>query len=87
MGHLLIFTLISQTDIFKYQQTESETENYQSVWHQTYCDITPLLSQTGIFKYQQTETENYLYVWCQTHHDVTDKNNNVSFEGLDVHYQ
>ena len=25
-------------------------------------------------------------VWCQTHHDVTDKNDIVSFEGLDIHY-
>jgi hypothetical protein len=33
-----------------------------------------------------SDTENYLSVWCQTHYDVIDRNNDVSFEGLDVHY-
>ena len=33
-----------------------------------------------------TDTENYQSMWSQTHCDVTDKNNNVSFEGLDIHY-
>ena len=34
-----------------------------------------------------SDTENYRSVWHQTHSDVTDKNNNVSFECLDKHYQ
>jgi hypothetical protein len=38
----------------------------------------------GYCQYQRTdhETVNYLSVWCQTHYDVTDKNNNVSIEGF-----
>ena len=30
-----------------------------------------------------SDTENYLSVWCQTHYDVTDQNNN---EGINIHY-
>jgi len=35
-----------------------------------------------------SDTENYLSMWCQTHYDVLiiDKNNNISFEGLNIHY-
>jgi hypothetical protein len=29
---------------------------------------------------------HYQSVQHQRHYDVTDKNNNVSFEGLDIHY-
>ena len=39
--------------------------------------------------YQQTEshTENYQPNGIQTHHDVTDNNNNVSLKGFKNHYQ
>jgi hypothetical protein len=30
--------------------------------------------------------EMYRSVWRQTHYDATDKNNNIRFEGLDIHY-
>jgi hypothetical protein len=29
---------------------------------------------------------SYWKVWLQTHFDITDKNNNASFEDLDIHY-
>jgi len=34
----------------------------------------------GYFQYQRTgsDTENYWSVWCHTHYDVTNKNNNFS---------
>ena len=25
------------------------------------------------------------WIWCQSHYEITDKNNNVSFEGLAIH--
>jgi hypothetical protein len=28
----------------------------------------------------------YWSIWCKTHYDITDKNNNVSSEGLDRHH-
>jgi hypothetical protein len=30
--------------------------------------------------------KNYQSVWRQIHYDVTDKNNDVSFEGHDIYY-
>ena len=33
-----------------------------------------------------TDIENYRSVWHQTHFDITDKNNNVSFKDLYIHY-
>ena len=33
-----------------------------------------------------SDTEKYRSVWCQTYCNVTDANNNLRFEGLDVHY-
>jgi hypothetical protein len=40
------------------------------------------------FQHQQIEsvTENYQSVCRQTHYNVTDKNSNCHFEGLDMHY-
>ena len=37
-------------------------------------------------QYQQTDsdTENYWSVWRQTHYDITNKNNNVNSEDLDI---
>ena len=46
-----------------------------------------LYSPSDIVKFQRNDspTESYRMVWCKTHYDVTDKNNNVSFEGLNRH--
>ena len=40
------------------------------------------------FQYQQTDsdTDTYYSVRCHTHYDITYKNNDVSFKGLDKHY-
>ena len=48
----------------------------------------PLLALSDIFSYQRNDhdTENYRSAWRQAHHDITDKNNNVSFECLDINY-
>jgi hypothetical protein len=43
-------------------------------------DVMLELSVTG------SAAENYWSVWRRTHHDVTDKNNNVSVEGHDKYY-
>ena len=40
-----------------------------------------------IFHELYSETKYYWSVWPQTHHDLNNKNNNLSFEGLDIHYQ
>jgi hypothetical protein len=37
-------------------------------------------------QWTDSDTKNYRSVWRQTHYDDTDKNNNDSFEGLDIHY-
>jgi hypothetical protein len=53
----------------------------------TKLDIFALISPSDIVSInQQTYTENYLSVWRQTHYDVTDKNNNISYESLNIHY-
>ena len=49
--------------------------------------IIPFDVTDGYFQNQHTEsnTDNYLpWMWSQAHYDVTNKNNNVSFEGLDA---
>ena len=38
----------------------------------------------GSYQYQQTDFEIYQSLWCQTRYDITDANNNISFEGLDM---
>jgi hypothetical protein len=47
-----------------------------------------LLSPINIFSISAlTDTENYQSVWHQSHNDLADKENNVSFEGLYKHYR
>jgi len=49
----------------------------------------PLISLQDIVSIDRqtdSDTENYLSVWCQTHYDVPDINNEVSFECLDLHH-
>jgi hypothetical protein len=49
-------------------------------------DILPLISLSYIICFNKlTDAENYQSVWHQTHFDVTDKNYNISFEGLNIH--
>jgi hypothetical protein len=67
----------------QYQRTSSDTEDYQPVWCLWYWRlltsvmslILKIINQCDV-----SDTEDYQPVWCQTHYDVTDKNNNVSFE-------
>jgi hypothetical protein len=39
-----------------------------------------------IVSINRLDTENYQSLWPQTYYDVTDKNNNLSLEGLDIYY-
>ena len=34
-----------------------------------------------------SDPEKYRSLRCQTHYDLTDKSNDISFEGLDRHYR
>ena len=66
------------------------------LWSHQVVYIFPLISPSGLYfsfdltkwfyQYQQTDhvIENYV-VGCQSHFDVTNENNNVSFDGLDKH--
>ena len=49
--------------------------------------IFSLIPQTDIvsIKNLAPDTKHYMSMWCQTHYDVTDKNSNISFEGLHIH--
>ena len=56
----------------------------------TYKSLYPALSVIWdlflwSWHFQWTDTDNYRAVWHQSHYKVTDKNNNVWFEGFDVH--
>jgi hypothetical protein len=68
------------------------------LWLVDYCSSTrvkyrPLISPNDIVSNSvstnpnHSDTEHYRSVWCQAHYDNTDKNNNVSFKGLDINYQ
>ena len=45
-------------------------------------DIFPLISMSDLV---QSHSEKYWSVWHQSHYDVIDKNNNISFKCLDIH--
>jgi len=44
------------------------------------------LIHKNIRSVRNSHTQVYRSIWCKTHYDVTDKNNNVSSEDLDRHY-
>jgi hypothetical protein len=45
-----------------------------------------ILTQQVFYQRIVSDAENYWSVWRQTHYEVTDQNNNVSFEGLYKHH-
>ena len=48
----------------------------------------PLISLSDIVSINKlnSDSENYLSVLHQTHYDVTNRSNNVNYEGLNIHY-
>ena len=72
IGKLDIFPLMCATDKFWITELTLIHKNIRSV--------------RNLHAQELTDIENYLSVWCQTHFDVTNKNNNSSFEGLDRYY-
>ena len=40
----------------------------------------------SVFSKTDSDTENNQSMWCQTHYDVADKNNNINFESLKSFY-
>jgi len=44
------------------------------------------LIHKNIRSVRNSHAQVYRSIWRKTHYDVTDKNNNISFEGLDIHY-
>ena len=60
----------------------SETSNNQLFIHFSF----DLVISEGYFQHHDDGSENYRSVRCLIHKEVTDKNNNVSFESLDIHY-
>jgi hypothetical protein len=47
-----------------------------------YCIIVSCLLNFSNFLHAQV----YHSIWCKTHYDVTDENNNISSDGLDRYY-
>jgi hypothetical protein len=50
--------------------------------------LAPLPMLDPIYQYQWTDSvdENYQWMWRQTHHDITDKNNNVCSGDLNIYW-
>ena len=44
------------------------------------------LIHTNIRSVRNSNVQIYPSIWRKAHYDVTDNNNSVSFEGLDIHY-
>ena len=59
------------------------SRNYQPVAWVVYQRSSTILKPTFL---STGDNDNYRSLWRQAHFDVTDKNNNASFEDLDIHY-
>ena len=72
------------------QRKKSQLESKKNVFIEfiSNLDIFSLFSPHDIviIKEMTFDTENYRSMWRQIHSDVIDKNNNVSFENLAIHY-
>ena len=82
----LAFLSIELTEWYcLYQQNDSTTEDVRSAWL--------LLKMFGQRDYywrclvSVTTTEDVRSAWRRTHYNVTEKNNNVRFEVLHIHYR
>ena len=76
---------------FQYGRTDSGAENYWScnreipkgAWTFGVLSVTSIwIKDITLLK----KKENYRLLWGQAHYDVTDKNNNISLECLDICY-
>jgi hypothetical protein len=75
MLYMLVILFIGKLDIFPLMFAADK------VW------ITELiLIHQNITSVFNSHAQVYLSIWRKTHYDVTDKNHNVSYEGLDRHY-
>jgi hypothetical protein len=82
-----------ETDIITSIAASLDTGDYvcQDLQNDRYClknvSYSPFDLAMWYCQYQwpDSDIENDWSVWCQTHYDVTDKNNIGRFEGLDKH--
>ena len=70
--------------IYSYCTKNNETTTFNNIIG--YLCIFPFISPRVIFSINRLTLILKIIGWCDVHYDVTDKNNNANFEGIDKHY-
>jgi len=79
------FWLINYIWHIIYASLETEVITiYLSVIQNFFFHLTEWYCQRLVFSETDSDTENNRSMWCQTHYDVADKNNNINFEAQHI---
>ena len=83
-----MYTSIAKELLLQWKKSQLESKKNVFIEFISNLDIFSLFSPRDIviIKEMTFDTENYRSMWRQIHSDVIDKNNNVSFKNLAIHY-
>jgi hypothetical protein len=83
-----MYTSIAKELLLQWKKSQLESKKNVFIEFISNLDIFSLFSPRDIviIKEMTFDTENYRSMWRQIHSDVINKNNNVSFKNLAIHY-